>query len=445
MMLVGMPSAPVSRMGWRQKVVRALEERVFRAPRRVAITGVGLVTPLGVGAAESWDALTQGRSGIRRLTEEDLKEAPDKFARLPVKIAGCVDNASIEGLYPGSLPRNLQFAQIAAKEALSQARWQPLTDSERTRTGVSIGAGMGYPSTFYTVSNLVGQGRERRVSPYFIPHVLSNMASGLVSIEHGLWGPNHSVATACASGAHCIGDAFRMIGHGEADVMVAGGAEACIDVLSITGFSRMKALASGHNDSPSLASRPFDKDRSGFVLGEGAGVLVLEELRHAESRGATVLAEVVGYGRSGDAHHMTQPSKDGKGAVRCMAAALSDGGLGAEDVGYVNAHATSTPLGDRIEQEAISSLFGAGPHVSSTKGAVGHLLGAAGAVEAVFTVLSLRSKFLPPNVNFGETEKALRGRAKLVGAEGLRADGLEVAMTNSFGFGGTNSSLVFAV
>ena len=232
------------------------------------------------GRGRSWDALTQGRSGIRRLTEEDLKEAPDKFARLPVKIAGCVDNASIEGLYPGSLPRNLQFAQIAAKEALSQARWQPLTDSERTRTGVSIGAGMGYPSTFYTVSNLVGQGR--RGGSFAIPHVLSNMASGLVSIEHGLWGPNHSVARP-APAAHCIGDAFRMIGHGEADVMVAGGAEACIDVLS-SPASQDEALASGHNDSPSLASGPSTRTGAALSSARSRRLVLEDSARRVEGR-----------------------------------------------------------------------------------------------------------------------------------------------------------------
>jgi len=424
-----------------------LQERASRPPRRVAVTGLGLVTPLAVGASKSWELLLQGRSGVRKLVESDIKEAPENFDRLAVKIGGCVSNAEIEGQYPKSLPRNLQFAQIAAKEALGQAKWHPSSELEKVRTGVSIGAGMGYPSAFYTVSNLIGGGRERRVSPYFIPHILSNMASGLVSIEHGLRGPNHSVATACASGAHCIGDAFRMISYGEADVMVAGGAEACIDVLSITGFSRMKALASEYNEDPALASRPFDEKRSGFVLGEGAGVLVLEELEHARARGVDVLAEIIGYGRSGDAHHMTQPSKNGSGAYLSMSAALADSGLSTSDVGYINAHATSTPLGDRIEQEAISSLFGGerlGPWVSSTKGAIGHLLGAAGAVESVFSVLALGSKRLPPNVNLRGAEEDLKGRVNLVGADGAtEAEDLEVVMTNSFGFGGTNSSLVF--
>ena len=427
-----------------------MEERASRPPRRVAVTGLGLVTPLAVGASKSWELLLQGRSGVRKLVESDITEAPENFDRLAVKIGGCVSDAEIEGQYPKSLPRNLQFAQIAAKEALSQAKWHPSNDFEKARAGVSIGAGMGYPSTFYKVSNLIGAGRERRVSPYFIPHILSNMASGLVSIEHGLRGPNHSVATACASGAHCIGDAFRMISYGEADVMVAGGAEACIDVLSITGFSRMKALASEYNEAPALASRPFDEKRSGFVLGEGAGVLVLEELEHARVRGADVLAEIIGYGRSGDAYHMTQPSKNGSGAYLSMSLALADSGLSTSDVGYINAHATSTPLGDRIEQEAISSLFGEEcrgggcPWVSSTKGAIGHLLGAAGAVESVFSVMALGSKRLPPNVNLGGTEKDMEGRVNLVGADGAtEAEDLEVVMTNSFGFGGTNSSLVF--
>lgn len=435
-------------MAWRSKVARTLEERASRLRgRRVAVTGLGLVTPLAVGALASWDLLTQGASGIRKLVREDIREAQDKFDRLAVKIGGCVSDAQLEEhKYPKSLPRNLQFAQIAAKEALDQAKWHPTTDEERARTGVSIGAGMGYPSTFYAVSSLIGADKERRVSPYFIPHVLSNMASGLVSIEHGLRGPNHSVATACASGAHSIGDAFRMVNYGEADVMVAGGAEASIDVLSITGFSRMKALAQEHNETPLLASRPFDEARSGFVLGEGAGVLVLEELEHAQRRNATILAEIVGYGRSGDAYHMT--AGNGDGAYRCMAAALADSGLDRGDVGYVNAHATSTPLGDRIEQEALFSLFGSpgegAPLVSSTKGAVGHLLGAAGAVEAIFCVLALCTKRLPPNLNLGRVEEDLAGKVNLVGAQGATRSDLEVAMTNSFGFGGTNTSLVFA-
>jgi 3-oxoacyl-[acyl-carrier-protein] synthase II len=412
------------------------------------VTGLGLVTPLAAGVEKAWQLLTQGKSGVRQLTREDVTEdAQDKFDRLSVKIGGCVPQEDLEAHdYPKNLPRNLKFAQIAAKEALSQASWFPDGDWDRRRTGVSVGAGMGYPSTFYTVSNLIGAGKERRVSPYFIPHVLSNMPSGVISIENGFRGPNHSVATACASGAHCIGDAFRMIHHGEADVMVAGGSEACVDILSLTGFARMKALASGYNDSPRLASRPFDKQRCGFVIGEGAGILVLEELEHAKKRRAKILSEIVGYGRSGDAHHMTQPSKTGSGAYQCMEAALRDSGLCAGDVGYINAHATSTPLGDKIEQEAIASLFGkAGlktPWVSSTKGSVGHLLGAAGAVEAVFTILSLVTGQLPPNQNLEETD--VPGKVKLVSNEGMRKDDLQVAMTNSFGFGGTNCSLVFA-
>ena len=434
---------------WQSKVERFVLERGLRRPRRVAVTGLGLVSPLAIGVGKAWQLLVEGHSGIRRLVKEDIKEAPEKFERLPVKIGGCVSNEELaEHSYSQSksLPRNILFAQIAAKEALSRANWFPSSDSDKNKTGVSIGAGMGYPSTFYTVSNLIGSDRERRVSPYFIPHVLSNMASGLVSIEHGLRGPNHAVATACASGAHCIGDAFRMIAHGEADVMVAGGTESCIDILSITGFSRMKALASEYNDAPKLASRPFDRSRKGFVLGEGAGVLVLEELEHAKARNATILAEIVGYGRSGDAFHMTQPSKDGHGASLSMKAALKDSGLDSSDVGYINAHATSTPLGDKIEQHAISSLYGLAssqsPWVSSTKGSVGHLLGAAGAVEAVFTVMSLLSKELPPNMNLVETE--VSGKVNLVCDEGRKMEDLDVAMSNSFGFGGTNSSLVFA-
>lgn len=376
-----------------------------------------------------------------------MAEAPEALPKLASRIAGCVCRTALEAVQPATkFSPSVHFAMAASHEALSQADWFPTSKKLLERTGVSIGVGMSDPAEFYTSSGHVMAGVSRRISPYFIPRVLPNMASGVVSIEHGFRGPNHAVSTACASGAHAVGDAFRMISYDEADVMVAGGSESCIDVLSIAGFSRMRALATAFNDDPTKASRPFDKNRSGFVISEGAGILVLEEMAHAKARGAPVLCEIVGYGRSGDAFHVTQPSSEGVGAVLAMERALQDAGMRADEVGYLNAHATSTPLGDEIELDAISRVFGrggdTGPWVSSTKGSVGHLLGAAGAVEAAFTVLALSSGRLPPTLNLEEPDS--EGATNLIGPEGREGASVRAALTNSFGFGGTNCSLAFA-
>ncbi|EFJ52349.1 hypothetical protein VOLCADRAFT_101657 [Volvox carteri f. nagariensis] len=446
--------------------------------RRVVVTGLGLVTPLGVGVAETWRRLLAGESGLRQLREDDLPE-PQRpaLASLPCRVAGLVPREQLEeaclrmGLLEQDVRRSSRFmvlALVAAEEALADARWR-LADLDpggntvdveaRSRcTGVVVGNGMSCTTEVSEAGALVCSGRGRRVSPFFVPRILPNMAAGAISIRHGLQGPNLSPSTACATGGHAVGDAFRLIQRGEADVMVAGASEACVDAISLVGFSRLKALSTGFNDAPTKASRPFDAFRDGFVMGEGAAVLVLEELGHARARGANIYAEVRGYGLSGDGYHITHPHPDGLGAVLCMRRALAGSGLSPRDVAYVNAHATSTPTGDAIEQAAILSLFTddsptaaitnsvatPGVAVSSTKGATGHLLGAAGAVEAAFTVLALRDRRAPPMLNLERPDPPLL--TGLVGCDpvNLPADRAIAALSNSFGFGGTNSSLLFA-
>lgn len=341
------------------------------------------------------------------------------------------------------------YALIAAREALQDAGWSPQSEEDRARTGVAVGMGMvDLEDVLATGAAL--QDRYSRVSPYFVPRILTNMAAGQISMEHGLEGPNHSVSTACATGAHAVGDAFRFIRHGDADVMVCGGAEACISPLALAGFCRLRALATSFNEAPEEASRPFDVRREGFVMGEGAGVLVLEEFGHARARGATVYAEVLGYGTTGDAHHYTAPREDGRGAVRAMRAAIREAGVTLAEVGYINAHATSTPLGDAVEAAAIREVFGghaASLGVSSVKGAMGHLLGAAGAVEAVVTVIACHAGFLPPTANLDNPDPALSQDLDIVTGRGrawITDTPKRVALTNSFGFGGTNACLCVA-
>eukprot|EP00232_Nephroselmis_pyriformis_P009449 CAMPEP_0182877446 /NCGR_PEP_ID=MMETSP0034_2-20130328/14754_1 /TAXON_ID=156128 /ORGANISM="Nephroselmis pyriformis, Strain CCMP717" /LENGTH=485 /DNA_ID=CAMNT_0025010287 /DNA_START=283 /DNA_END=1740 /DNA_ORIENTATION=- len=427
--------------------------------RRVVVTGIGMVTPLGVGTDLVWSRLVAGESGVRKLTLDDFEGGDAVLQQLPAQIAGRVaqgvapgefDFAEWVGLSHGD-PRHLadfvKFALGAAGQAMDMAGWKPSTDEEKDRTGVAIGAGIGSVGDMADAGVLKHEGRLRRLSPFFIPKVLINMAAGHISIKYGLRGPNHAAVTACASGAHSIGDAFRFIRSGDADVMVAGGAEACIDPVSIAGFCRLKALASKFNDDPQGASRPFDSSRAGFVIGEGAAVMVLEEMEHARRRGAVPLAEVRGYGLSGDAYHITQPSKDAKGATLAMERALASSGIDKDLVGYINAHATSTPIGDEVELTGINKVFGeraarGGLAVSSTKGATGHLLGAAGAVEAAFTVLALRHGVLPPTLNLHTPDSAYVGM-NLVPREAQEAD-IVAAASNSFGFGGTNTSLLFS-
>lgn len=334
---------------------------------------------------------------------------------------------------------------FVAKEAIEMAKWQPLDEPNRQRTGVAVGMGMVDLATICdTYTALQTQGYNR-VSPYFVPRILPNMAAGQISMKYGFQGPNHSVSTACATGAHSIGDSFRFIRSGDADVMICGGAEACITPLAIAGFCRLRALNTTHNDEPQKASRPFDRDRSGFVMGEGAGILVLEELEHANQRGAPIMAEILGYGLSGDAAHLTAPHEDGRGALLAMSRAIADAGIELEDVGYINAHATSTPIGDNIEVKAIKNLFKDHADklaVSSTKGAHGHLLGAAGNLEAIFTVLACLEGKLPPTINLENIVDDMK--MNFVANKWQPWDGQEkkrIALKNAFGFGGTNASL----
>ncbi|KAH7420317.1 hypothetical protein KP509_13G001700 [Ceratopteris richardii] len=432
--------------------------------RRVVVTGMGVVTPLATGVDLTWQRLLAKHSGLRALRVEDLKvggeqsndELLEMLAQMPSKVVAGVCYGSDEGefnpelWFQGKDARSLSpfiaYALCAAEEALSDAKWHPQGSQDLEKTGVSVGGGIGCISEITEASGLLLQKRLRRLSPFFVPRILINMAAGHISMKYGFRGPNHAVVTACASGAHSIGDAYRMVSFGDADVMVAGGTECSIDALSIAGFSRLKALSTKFNDEPERASRPFDANRDGFVIGEGAGVMVLEELEHARCRGAKIYGEIRGYGMSGDAHHITQPSEDGRGAFLAMQRALVQAGLKPEQVDYINAHATSTPLGDAVEAKAIKELFGqhaTSDHLalSSTKGATGHLLGAAGAVEAVFSVLALHHGIAPPTLNIDKPD-ALFHEHFLPLVSPTRKP-IHVVLSNSFGFGGTNSSLVF--
>ena len=416
--------------------------------KRVVVTGIGLVTPLGVGAETVWKRLVEGQSGIRAIQSFDVSD-------LPAKIAGQVprgDTAS--GLFnaddwvPPKDQRKMDefilFALAAAEQAVADAEWKPESAEERERTGVMIGSGIGgLPGITEGAITLHERG-PRRLSPFFIPSNLINLASGHVSIRYGFSGPNHAVVTACSTGAHAIGDAARLIMWDDADVMVAGGAEAAVCRLGIAGFAAARALSTGFNDEPAKASRPWDQKRDGFVMGEGAGIVVLEELEHAKQRGAKIYAEVVGYGMSGDAYHITAPAEDGNGAYRAMRNALKRAELAPDKIDYINAHGTSTPLGDEIELGAVKRLFGRHAYelsMSSTKSAIGHLLGAAGSVEAIFSILAMRDKVVPPTLNLEHPSAGCD-----IDLVPLRAKERPVryALSNSFGFGGTNASLIFA-
>ncbi|KAL2227773.1 3-oxoacyl-[acyl-carrier-protein] synthase, mitochondrial [Sesamum indicum] len=436
----------------------------FLPPRRVVVTGLGMVTPLGCGVEVTWKRLIEGECGIRAVTIEDLKmNGFDRetqlhtFDQLTSKVAGIVPCGANPGEFNEELwlnskdhkstARFISYALCAADEALRDANYMPTTQDEKERTGVSIGAGTGSISDILDASKMICEKKLRRLSPFFIPRILINMASGHVSMKYGFQGPNHAAVTACATGAHSIGDAARMIQFGDVDVMVAGGTEASIDALSIAGFCRSRALTTKYNAVPEEASRPFDCARDGFVIGEGSGILVLEELEHAKKRGAKVYAEVRGYGMSGDAYHITQPHADGRGAVLAMTRALKQSGLNPNQVDYVNAHATSTPLGDAVEAKAIQSLFS--DHAasgalafSSTKGAIGHLLGAAGAVEALFSILAIHHGIAPLTLNLSKPDPVFSGNFMPLSASKKMT--IKAALSNSFGFGGTNSSLLFA-
>ncbi|HEY2621751.1 MAG TPA: beta-ketoacyl-ACP synthase II [Acetobacteraceae bacterium] len=415
--------------------------------RRVVVTGMGIACPLGLGVEHVWHRLINSESGIGAIQAFDTKDLPCKVAgQVPagMKAANGLDIAEwIPVKDVKKMDRFIHLGLVAATEAVEDSGWRPESEDDRCATGVMIGSGIGGLQTIFEASIQVHEGRARRLSPFFIPSALINLASGHVSIKYGFKGPNHSAVTACATGVHAIGDAARLIMWGDADVMVAGGTEAAVCELGIAGFCASRALSTGFNDQPAKASRPWDKDRDGFVMGEGAGVLVLEEYEHARRRGAKIYAEVAGYGMSGDAYHITAPAEGHDGAVRSMRAALRNGRIGAEQIQYVNAHGTSTPLGDDLELEAVELVFGdsaKGLAMSSTKSATGHLLGAAGAVEAIFSILAVRDNVAPPTLNLDEPSKqSVIDRV----ARAAQERKIECALSNSFGFGGTNASVIF--
>ena len=421
--------------------------------RRVVITGIGLVTPLANGRELSWSRLLAGQSGAGRITAFDPEGYACQIACEVARVDGRAGGApGMEGVFdpeqilPAREIRRIDdfilYGIAAADEAVRDSGWMPQDDEGRERTGVIIGSGIGGLSTIADAAVELDAKGPRRISPFFIPSALINLASGQVSIRFGFKGPNHSVVTACATGAHAIGDATRMIKYGDADVMVAGGAEAAICKLGVAGFIACRAMSTAFNAAPEKASRPYDKDRDGFVMGEGAGVLVLEEYEHAKARGAKIYAEVLGYGLSGDAYHITSPAPDGDGGFRAMAASLKDAGLTPSDIDYINAHGTSTPLGDEIELAAVERLMGnhaANVAMSSTKSAIGHLLGAAGAVEAAFTALALRDQIAPPTLNLDNP--SVNSAIDLLPLK-ARQMKINTALSNSFGFGGTNASLI---
>jgi len=415
--------------------------------RRVVVTGMGMVSPLGVGVEHVWQRLLAGHSGIGAVQSFDVNDMPCRIAgQIPLgaKSDGRLDFAEwIPTKDMKKMDRFIQFAMVAGTEAVEDSGWKPTAEEDRCATGVMIGSGIGGVETIYEGAALIQAGKGRRLSPFFIPSALINLASGNFSIKYGFKGPNHSVVTACATGVHAIGDAARLIMLGDADVMVAGGAEAPINPIGMWGFCASRALSTGYNDTPARASRPWDKDRDGFVMGEGAGVVVLEEYEHARKRGAKIYAEVAGYGMSGDAYHITAPAEGHEGAYRAMQATLRSAGLTPADIDYVNAHGTSTPLGDDLELAAVERLFGDDARklaMSSTKSATGHLLGAAGAIEAIFSILAIRDKVAPPTLNLDEPSRAsVIDRVAHVAQERR----IEVTLSNSFGFGGTNASVIF--
>ena len=416
--------------------------------RRVVVTGLGMVSPLASGAEPSWSRLLAGQSGARPIEGFDVSDLPCKIA-MPVPRGDGGDDASfnpdhwMEPKERRKVDDFILYAMAAATQALADAGWKPSTYEEQIKTGVLIGAGIGGLGGIAETAIVLKEKGPRRVSPFFIPGRLINLAGGYVSIQHGLKGPNHAVVTACSSGTHAIGDAARLIALEDAEVMVAGGAESAINRIGIAGFAACRALSTGFNDRPKLASRPYDKDRDGFVMGEGAGCVVLESYEHAKARGAKIYAEIVGYGMSGDAYHITAPAESGDGAYRAMAAAIKRAGLSPGDIDYINAHGTSTQLGDEIEIRAVERLVGNSGHqlsMSSTKSAIGHLLGAAGAVEAIFSILAIRDQIVPPTLNLDHPSVATE--IDLV-PHTPRQREVEFAMSNSFGFGGTNACVIF--
>ena len=414
--------------------------------RRVVVTGLGLVTPLACGVEETWARLLAGQSGARAITKFKTDDLATKFACNVPRGDGTDGTFNADQWVDAKEQRRIDdfiiFGLAAAKQAVKDSGWEPKTEEDRDRTGVLIGSGIGGLPGIEDGAILVHEKGPRRLSPFFIPGRLINLISGYVSIEHGFKGPNHSVVTACATGAHAIGDAARLIAFDDADVMVAGGAEAAISRLGIAGFNACRALCTDFNDTPEKASRPYDKDRAGFVMGEGSGVVILEELEHAKARGAKIYGEVKGYGLSGDAFHITAPSEDGNGGFRAMQMALKRSGLTPSDIDYVNAHGTST-MADGIEAGAVERFLGnaaAKVAMSSTKSSIGHLLGAAGAVEAIFCLLAMRDQIVPATINLENPD--VETRLDLVPLKPQKRE-VRATLSNSFGFGGTNACLIF--
>ncbi|MEZ0260698.1 MAG: beta-ketoacyl-ACP synthase II [Alphaproteobacteria bacterium] len=419
--------------------------------RRVVVTGMGIVSPLGLGLDHNWQQLTAGKSGLRKIKAFDASDLPSQVAgEVPLKTEtdsspGTLDIGKyIEHKEQKKMDFFIQLGYAAAVDAVEDSGWKPEGDEDRCRTGVLIGSGIGGLINIQDTSIMMQEKGPRRISPFFIPSSLINLTSGQVSIRYGFKGPNHAVVTACATGSHAIGDAARLIAFDDADVMVAGGSEAAICRVGVGGFAACRALSTGYNETPERASRPFDKGRDGFVIAEGAGVVVLEEYEHAKKRGAKIYGEVIGYGLSGDAYHVTSPAEDGNGGFRAMQAALKRAQINPDQVDYINAHGTSTPLGDDIELGATKRLFGDAMKkisLSSTKSAIGHLLGAAGAVEAIFSLMAIKTGVVPPTLNLDNPSDVAAGLDLVPHTAKQR--NVNIALSNSFGFGGTNASLVF--
>ncbi len=415
--------------------------------RRVVVTGLGMVTPLGCGVEPTWQRLLASASGVKRVEKFEVSDIASQIAGQIPRGDGCNGTFNPDQWMEPKEQRKVDdfilYAMCAAKLALDDADWHPRRYEDQITSGVLIGSGIGGVEGIAETAIVLRDRGPRRVSPFFIPGRIINLASGYVSIAHSLKGPNHAVVTACSTGAHAIGDAGRLIALGDADVMVAGGTESPVNRISLAGFAACRALSTGFNETPERASRPYDRDRDGFVLGEGSGAVVLEEYEHAKRRGARIYAELTGYGLSGDAFHITAPAEDGDGALRCMKAAIRRAAISAEEIDYINAHGTSTPLGDEIELKAVERLVGNAAGriaMSSTKSSIGHLLGAAGAVEAIFCLLAIRDQVVPPTINLDNPSIATA--IDLVPHQ-ARKRPVNVVLSNSFGFGGTNASLVF--
>ncbi len=415
--------------------------------RRVVVTGMGMLTPLGCGVEATWSRLIKGESGARKVDRFPVSDIACQIACMIPRGDGSDGTYNADQWMEPKEQRKVDdfivYAMCAARQALDDAGWKPQSQDDQAATGVLIGSGIGGIEGIAETAITLHERGPRRVSPFFIPGRIINLAAGYVSIEFGLKGPNSAVVTACSTGAHAIGDAARLIALGDADVMVAGGTESPVNRMALAGFSALRALSTNFNDDPTRASRPYDKDRDGFVMGEGAGVVVLEELEHAKARGAKIYAELTGYGLSGDAYHITAPAPDGDGAYRCMTMAMKRAGLTPGDLDYINAHGTSTPMGDEIELGAVQRLVGNAAGriaMSSTKSCIGHLLGAAGAVEAIFSVLAIRDGVAPPTINLDNP--SVETPIDLVPHTARKRE-INAALSNSFGFGGTNASLIF--